>query len=166
MAAAADFEKLFQFESGDISYNRRGELSPRQQQVKRAESRGCLTRLLAVLGAAAALFVIGLFVLEGEIGELVGGIGITGILMTTPFLIIYLASARKSTNQVLTVDGTAKLSMGYTKGTNKYYMVVINDVDFRVNQMVYDAFEEDTRYIVYYTRAGSMNSIVSLEVWT
>ena len=40
MSAALDFERLLHFETGDIPYNRRGELSPRQRQVLRSDARG------------------------------------------------------------------------------------------------------------------------------
>lgn len=165
MATSADFEKLLRFESGDIPYNRRGELSPRQRQAMRSDSRGCLIRLLSAVAASIVLLIIGFFLIKGEAGECVGGIGITGLFLTVPFLIITLMPTPKTAYQVLTADGTAQHNMGYSKGTNKYYMVVINGVDFRVGLDVYDKFEEGARYLVYYTRSGSTNSIVSMEQW-
>ncbi len=166
MTSTSDFEELLRFESGDIPYNRRGELSPRQRQAMNTDSRGCLVRLLGAVGISIVLLVVGFFLIKGEAGECVGGIGITGLFLTVPFLIITLMPTPKSTYQVLTIDGTAELNMGYSKGTNKYYMVVINGVDFRVGLDVYDKFEEGARYIVYYTTTGHSNNIVSMEVWT
>ena len=158
----ADLERILQFEAGDLPYNRRGERSPRQLAQMRADSRGCLTRLLLGNGLAIA-WMIGVRLISPESFETIGLFALPVLFLAGPWLILSLFPTPKSVYIIKSVEGDAKLSMGYTSGTNKYHMLVVDGVDFRIPQALHDAINEGDAVAVYYTSAGMTKHIVSME---
>lgn len=162
MTPVHQFEPIFAAE--DLPYNRRGELSPGQKARLAADSRGCLARLLIFNGIAVALIVITSLISAQAFNQ----IGVFGIMMLfpgLPWLIISLLPTPKSVYDIKRAKGTPKISMGYTSGQSKYYMLVVDGVDFRISMGLYNALEKrpDADVAAYYTSSGARNSLVSWE---
>ena len=158
----ADLERILQFEAGDLPYNRRGERSPRQLAQMKADSRGCLTRLLLANGLAVA-FMVGTRLISAQAFDQIGVFALPVLFLAGPWLIISLFPTPKSVYIIQSVEGDAKLTMGYTSGSNKYHMLVVDGVDFRIPQALHDAINEGDAVAVYYTSAGTTKHIVSME---
>lgn len=161
ISPAHPFEPKFAAE--DLPYNRRGELSPRQKREMHSDSRGCLVRLLFVNGLGLALMLV-TRAISLQAFDQIGVFGIGILFMGVPWLVIALLPTPKSLYDIRKVEGPAKVQMGYTSGQNRYYMLLVGGVDFRVSAGLHNALEAGPNVAVYYTTSGARSTIVSWEL--
>jgi hypothetical protein len=155
--AQSDLMRIFKFTEEDLSYNRRGEFSPRQKAEEKENARGCRRTsgifVLIAVGVVAAGVITGIELLQG----LSVPLGIWGLLAFGAFLLTF----SKSSLKVATARGKARLTMDRDRGAT-YHVLIVNGVYFRVSMAAYGAIEEGASYAVYYVPM-SINQLLSIE---
>ena len=156
MSTASLMESL-KFTQEDLSYNRRGEFSPRQLAEEKSNEQGCRRSSGIFVLVAAAVVVLGIITRSEIMQGLSVPIGIFGLLALGAFVL----TLTKSTLKVANVRGSAKLSMDRAEGA-PYHVVIISGVYFRIPFAAYNAIEEGANYAVYYIPM-QRNQILSME---
>lgn len=156
MSTASLMESL-KFTEEDLTYNRRGEFSPRQLAEEKTNAQGC--RRSSGIFVLSAVFVVALGILTGS--ELVQGLsipwGILGILAAGAFLFTF----SKLSLKVATARGVVKVTMEQNR-VAPHHVLIVNGTYFRIPFAAYNAIEEGATYAVYYIPM-QRNQILSME---
>jgi hypothetical protein len=145
------------FTEEDLSYNRRGEFSPRQLAEEKSNTQGCRRSSGIFVLFAAAVVALGIITRSEIVQGLSVPIGIFGLLALGAFVL----TLSKSTLKVANVRGAAKLSMDRAEGA-PYHVLTISGVYFRIPFAAYNAIEEGANYAIYYIPM-QRNQILSME---
>lgn len=156
MSNASLMESL-KFTDEDLTYNRRGEFSPRQRAQEKTDTQGCRRSSGIFVLVAVAVIALGILTRSELIQGLSVPLGILGIIAAGAFLL----SFSKSSLKVANVRGTAKLTMNQDRGST-FHVVIVAGTHFRIPLAAYNAIEEGANYAVYYIPMGR-NQILSME---
>lgn len=140
---------VFNFTASDLEYNRKGQLSPTQQQAIASMNRSCVQ-----VAGLATLFFIALtagsfFVLGGENGTGAAvTLGIFAVLCGAGFLLAW--TTRNDGYEMHAIEGEARLRVD-TGDKAKRYTINIKGHDFTVAPNQYEIIEDGTSYKIYYS---------------
>jgi hypothetical protein len=144
------------FTERDLRSNREGELSDSQHERLRRERGAYLSRSALVLSISP---VAGIYAIA-EAGRLlhtpVPLLLLVALALGGYALYVWLRLRRLGgdlrSGYAASVEGVAQRSTAHdpTRGQHRYTLT-IGDTRFEVSKRVYDAFEDDQRYRVYYT---------------
>ena len=163
---SADLMSAFQYTAEDLSYNRRGELSPGQAgRLKRSYKQGgILFFVLVPACAAGAYFILSPFLLqdlplEENLGKLVGGLVLSALALFFLYLSVALFFDRDRPI-VRQVEGEARLVSRESDTTDPDGLVttysmnylVIGEQEFSLEAEKQGAFQHGHRYRIFHER--------------
>jgi hypothetical protein len=155
--STASLMQILRFTDEDLTYNRRGEFSPRQIAEEQANVQGCRRASCSFVLIAMAVVVLGIVAGSELMQRLSVPLGILGLLAAGAFFLTY----SKSSLKVATTSGEAKLTMDRGGGA-PYHVLIIGGTYFRISFAAYNQIEEGATYSVYYIPM-QRNQILSIE---
>ena len=164
--------QAFDFTAEDLSYNRMGQLSPRQMEMyKKADTKSSVFAFFVMIGfGVGAYFVLSPFWAQGlslgeNVGRLIGGIILAGIA-----LFFLYALFEKTEPKIRSAKGKIKFVVKETDSTDAdgttststTHYVVVGDEYFSVDRKKYQHLEQGHIYI-FYQESSVLGRVIAVE---
>jgi hypothetical protein len=172
---------MYEFSDEDLKFNKRGQLSPAQQEWLRGVGQRAVRMQGSTVWIAVGFLCLGLCLILGmylsnestRVALFSNPINlvifpvlvcvIVGILVLSILLARW--NANKLSNAVLSsVSGTVRFDQDYSSNSNlTTYYVIVGKKKFKFGDDMSGAFKEGEKYKLYYTKAGMYEFVMSYE---